>query len=378
MKNNNSIIRLGLILTLSLIAAPMQTPAEDLSGAPGAFVDIGYGARPMGMGGAYVGLSDDSYGMLWNPAGLVGMQRNESSFMWTNQIIFPYYFLNYAQKMPKRDDQAYGAAVAYSGDADGLSSEILLLGAYGLSLLPFIPEVVPVKDFSAGSSVKLKFMTFGGGTGRYSDLNSEGNAFGLGLNLGLKCDITRQAAVGLVWKDVLDFTKYSSKLQGAESGTEFNPPYLALGTAIRPASVLLFTADWNKTFYEDTHDRVKFGFEFNIVDMVFPRLGYAQDLSAIRHADYTFGIGIDYRFEPTMGVIFDYAFILNDLVGTNNHRVNANYYWGAKPKDKDGDGIGDRTDKCPTEPEDKDGFMDEDGCPDPDNDNDGVPDDQDS
>jgi hypothetical protein len=42
--------------------------------------------------------------------------------------------------------------------------------------------------------------------------------------------------------------------------------------------------------------------------------------------------------------------------------------------DKDGDGIPNALDKCPTEPEDKDGFEDEDGCPDPDNDGDGIPD----
>jgi outer membrane protein OmpA-like peptidoglycan-associated protein len=43
-----------------------------------------------------------------------------------------------------------------------------------------------------------------------------------------------------------------------------------------------------------------------------------------------------------------------------------------KEKDTDGDGIIDKLDKCPTEPEDKDGFEDEDGCPDPDNDQDGI------
>jgi len=41
-------------------------------------------------------------------------------------------------------------------------------------------------------------------------------------------------------------------------------------------------------------------------------------------------------------------------------------------KDRDGDGIIDRLDKCPDQPEDKDGFQDEDGCPDPDNDGDKV------
>ncbi len=42
--------------------------------------------------------------------------------------------------------------------------------------------------------------------------------------------------------------------------------------------------------------------------------------------------------------------------------------------DRDGDGIKDDVDKCPDEPEDFDGFEDEDGCPDPDNDRDGIPD----
>jgi OmpA-OmpF porin, OOP family len=43
-------------------------------------------------------------------------------------------------------------------------------------------------------------------------------------------------------------------------------------------------------------------------------------------------------------------------------------------KDTDHDGIYDDVDKCPAIPEDKDGFEDEDGCPDPDNDNDGIAD----
>ncbi|HET6151028.1 MAG TPA: OmpA family protein [Polyangia bacterium] len=43
-------------------------------------------------------------------------------------------------------------------------------------------------------------------------------------------------------------------------------------------------------------------------------------------------------------------------------------------KDSDGDGIPDAVDKCPNEAEDKDGFEDDDGCPDLDNDKDGVPD----
>ena len=47
---------------------------------------------------------------------------------------------------------------------------------------------------------------------------------------------------------------------------------------------------------------------------------------------------------------------------------------GCPDLDNDGDGIPDTADKCPNEAEDKDGFQDADGCPDLDNDNDGVPD----
>jgi OOP family OmpA-OmpF porin len=46
-------------------------------------------------------------------------------------------------------------------------------------------------------------------------------------------------------------------------------------------------------------------------------------------------------------------------------------------RDRDSDGIPDRDDRCPLEPEDRDGFEDQDGCPEADNDRDGIPDDND-
>ncbi len=47
---------------------------------------------------------------------------------------------------------------------------------------------------------------------------------------------------------------------------------------------------------------------------------------------------------------------------------------GCPDPDNDNDGILDTDDLCPNDPEDRDGFQDEDGCPDPDNDNDRIPD----
>jgi outer membrane protein OmpA-like peptidoglycan-associated protein len=48
------------------------------------------------------------------------------------------------------------------------------------------------------------------------------------------------------------------------------------------------------------------------------------------------------------------------------------------PSDRDKDGIVDAADECPDDPEDKDSFEDDDGCPEPDNDRDGIADGEDN
>src|ERR1041384_8654190 len=47
-----------------------------------AFLDTGWGARPVGMGGAFTAIADDSNSPLYNPAGLVQVQWNEISAMY--------------------------------------------------------------------------------------------------------------------------------------------------------------------------------------------------------------------------------------------------------------------------------------------------------
>jgi outer membrane protein OmpA-like peptidoglycan-associated protein len=63
-------------------------------------------------------------------------------------------------------------------------------------------------------------------------------------------------------------------------------------------------------------------------------------------------------------------------------RITTGLVWAPQPigtaipgkNDRDGDLIPDSLDGCPREPEDPDGYQDEDGCPEPDNDRDGIPD----
>ncbi len=60
------------------------------------------------------------------------------------------------------------------------------------------------------------------------------------------------------------------------------------------------------------------------------------------------------------------------MTGSPQWRLFLGFIFEPSIGDRDGDGIKDDVDKCPDDPEDKDDFEDEDGCPDPDNDRDGI------
>ncbi len=59
-------------------------------------------------------------------------------------------------------------------------------------------------------------------------------------------------------------------------------------------------------------------------------------------------------------------------IGTPQFRTYLGVRWAPVFKDSDGDGVYDDEDRCPGALEDRDGYRDGDGCPDPDNDGDGV------
>jgi outer membrane protein OmpA-like peptidoglycan-associated protein len=74
------------------------------------------------------------------------------------------------------------------------------------------------------------------------------------------------------------------------------------------------------------------------------------------------------------GILSGYGSPLLRVVATLGYALAAPDKAPPPPVDRDGDGVNDAADRCPLEAEDKDGFEDEDGCPDADNDGDGVAD----
>lgn len=74
-----TVLALAVMLLASSLAPRSASAAAGEAGF--AFLKLGVGARPMGMGGAYVALANDPTAVYWNPAGLGGAEGAQVTVM---------------------------------------------------------------------------------------------------------------------------------------------------------------------------------------------------------------------------------------------------------------------------------------------------------
>jgi hypothetical protein len=111
---------------------------------------------------------------------------------------------------------------------------------------------------------------------------------------------------------------------------------------------------------------------FNVVAEGFGRTGvtsFAVDESPVEALG-----GLRVNVARSVAVVVAAGAGLDRAIGSPNARFLVSVGFAPDVRDTDGDGIGNDRDKCPLVPEDRDGFQDEDGCPDDDNDGDQIPD----
>ena len=105
-------------------------------------------------------------------------------------------------------------------------------------------------------------------------------------------------------------------------------------------------------------------------------------LATVTRASSPFASGADLGMELRTGASYVVAKALNldaglgvglsPYAGVPDFRFWIGGRYAPRKRDADIDGVLDADDNCPTQPEDLDGYLDEDGCPDLDNDRDGV------
>lgn len=111
-------------LTLSILTALIYTvgaQAQNATKYSNEFLQIGVGARSLGMGGCNIASANDVYAGYWNPAGLVGIKDNAQI-----SLMHASYFAGIA-------NYDYGAWAAKSGDNSAIGISLVRFGVDGIA-----------------------------------------------------------------------------------------------------------------------------------------------------------------------------------------------------------------------------------------------------
>ena len=302
---------LAALFAMGLLG-PAAVRAETVSDIPAAFVDIGYGARPMGMGGAFVALADDANAVLWNPAGLARLQNSQLTGMYARQMgLVPYGFMGFAQPVSPRS--SLGAGVISSGDAALRETTALLSVAHRLR-----------PGLCLGLSAKARMATYGNNPDGAWDPDGTGNrqvtgrGLGLGIDLGLLYDLTDRTSLGLIWRDILAPVSWQADNETgtARGGGEGVPMTLVMGTAHRWSEDVTMSLSLDRSLHQDAADRLAAGYENRLWDLIILRAGYGQEITADPDRLYSLGLGLEHDLSATWNLAFDFAYLFHDLANT--------------------------------------------------------------
>ncbi len=273
--------------------------ADNLSNIESAFVNIGLGARGMGMGGAYSAISDNANSMIWNPSGMALSNTAYSvNFDYADLYgLYNYSFFGISGFM--NEGFAAGLGMLYSGD-DAMSETSIyfsgaLLGSYSGNYFKLIP-----KKATIGMNFRILMSSFGNNDdGAWFDENNlnhqvTGSAKGYAIDFGMNYVISDKDRFAMMFKNTLGSLSWDSENEvGTAKGkySESLPKSLIFGYS-RSENKFNISMDLNKALYSDTEDYLSLGVEYhlfkNIMDL---RTGYSQELATGLNRKYSFGTG---------------------------------------------------------------------------------------
>jgi hypothetical protein len=317
-----------IILNLLFLAGICQ--AQQLSGIPASFVDIGFGARPAGLGGAYTAMANDVNSTFWNPAGMASASSSQASFTYTNQLGMLAYN-SFSAIMPlgmAGAGQAAGIAVISSGDK--ALREFTVQGSYARAF---------GGKLRAGVTAKFRHASFGNNALNASDyvvfepdeINDGlanqvmGSANGFGVDLGVQYDLTPTIKFGVMAKDLLAPMSWTSSTASAAqnaagsargSYSESLPAEVAIGTALMMIDNVAFTSDFHPALTKTSNSTLHSGVEVRLLNLIALRAGIQQNFNNDERSKYSAGMGINYGMSTSTTVLLDYTFMSESIANT--------------------------------------------------------------
>lgn len=294
----------------------------------GEFLDVGAGARALGMGGAFVAVADDGTTGYWSPAGLPSLQFREFSFMYSQQFsnLVKINFVSYVH--PKSRFGAFGISwlrvgiddIPRTGYIDANQNNVQDFNDLNENGIKdegelYIEHPIQIGTFNDVEdglflSYGLKATSnlfLGVSLKMLRQMLADNTSNGVGIDLGLLYNPFKSFKLGI---NVQDMTKTKLKWDTATKHVDVIPVNFRVGSAylVRlPNLKSELTLSWSLETKYGT--QMRYGLEIWILKAVALRAGYANNRLSV-------GSGI-----RVASFQVDYAFLSHDDLG-NSHRVS--------------------------------------------------------
>jgi hypothetical protein len=303
----------------ALLMVPMAS-GQGLSSIPASYVDVGFGARPMAMGGAFVGLADDEHAVYWNPAGLADAKHYITSFAHADQMEFvTYRFMALVAPLPW-DRLGVGFTLIESGD-DMLREFTAQFGVgYGY------------KSFRAGLGLKYRYSGFGKNALEDSDYvvfdpdeiligretQVQGTGTGFGADLGLLFRPNDRVSFGLAYRDALNSFRWDSENRSAANPargrySENLPSELVVGASFKAFRSTTVATDYKPSLDPEIDPAIRVGFETGLLDLLYVRGGAEYRINSVDDERYMAGVGLKTPSVAGLRMRLDYAYLIDPL-----------------------------------------------------------------
>jgi long-subunit fatty acid transport protein len=308
----------ALILALSVLYALCSVLLPGISYAEttgAAFLKIGVGARPIGMGSTFVGIADDANAVFWNPGGLGQLTQQEINAMHTEWIAnINYDYIGYIYPF---GNNVLGVSVVYLStgnieETDVTGATIGNFNAYdACAVLSYARNIASLVNLG----INVKFI---------QQKIQDDTAKGIAIDIGqLYQSPLKIVSVGLAVQNIgpkMKFVQESFSL----------PLTVTAGVGVKVISILTLGMDVRHQVI-DKRTTLSFGTEYMPLPVLAFRAGYTAKLNKIgtdtgevagidTNLAALNGLGVGIGFNLGITAI-DYAFMPYGDLG-NTHRFS--------------------------------------------------------